>query len=275
MRWNLRSPFYSSAANDVIENLTPQERWRSVRRSIAYTLWLGLTGMVALVIVAAVFGGPAIMWEPEAGVPYKLSGNTRFWLLIAAGLEGLFVTGSLYWLRTQRRFLAATQWAVSQGVAASLLPLFRPWSRAVAVSVMGMFALSAVAGVVWPWVPGTMHFDDHGFPRGTGWRTDHYRAGSTKLEEYYRNGQLTLARWYRPDGTLVGEVLCDKPRELFYFLRDDGSIANTMEAKRATHGADYIADGKYVHYRADGAVEREETYVEGKPVGGWPGERRN
>jgi antitoxin component YwqK of YwqJK toxin-antitoxin module len=66
------------------------------------------------------------------------------------------------------------------------------------VAVSGLFAWY-LSG----YMPGTLNFDDNGFPHGTGTKRYFYESGALKLEESYYAGNLETSRWYRPDGTLV------------------------------------------------------------------------
>ncbi|MHC4618081.1 MAG: toxin-antitoxin system YwqK family antitoxin [Planctomycetota bacterium] len=109
-------------------------------------------------------------------------------------------------------------------------------------------------------MPGTLYFDEEGFPHGTGSREYFYESGVLKLKERYINGRLYRSVWFRPDGKVVATTNWKDETGVGYYLREDGSIRVKM------HYVNGFAHGQATYYREDGLVERYAEFRNGVEV---------
>jgi len=81
------------------------------------------------------------------------------------------------------------------------------------------------------------------------------------LEEHYTAGHLKLSRWFRPDGSLVGETRWQNGNGVGYYLRQDGTIRVKMEYRNER------ADGPAIYYKEDGVtVDHIGEFKDGKEM---------
>jgi antitoxin component YwqK of YwqJK toxin-antitoxin module len=118
-------------------------------------------------------------------------------------------------------------------------------------------------------MPGTLRRDGNGFAHGTGTERFFYASGPIREEDDYRNGVAVRSRWYRPDGSLVASSEFDVQNGgLGYFLREDGSVRETVHYRYSTHNRQYLADGVATFYNPDGSINRTSEFrggIELKP----------
>jgi hypothetical protein len=144
---------------------------------------------------------------------------------------------------------------------------WRSLSRALTWLLLGLIALWLGILLAWDYLPGTLSFDNSGFPHGTGTRKYFYHSGKLQLEEYYWAGLIEDATWYRPDGSVLVTTKLNKKRGgVWYYLRQDGTIRSRMDHQYDAESGLYVAEGTAVYYTADGAIERTVQYHRGSPV---------
>lgn len=129
------------------------------------------------------------------------------------------------------------------------------------------FALGLWRG--WEYLPGTLYFDNHGFPHGTGMRQLFYDSGALMKEEWIRAGLPVRGKWYRPDGSVVAESTFDRRAGgVDYYLRQDGSVRVKMNCVFDRRDGMYMAHGPSTFFAPDGTVEKVVEYRHGQPVNG-------
>jgi hypothetical protein len=131
--------------------------------------------------------------------------------------------------------------------------------RSMLVGVVVVAVLCAFA-LYWEYLPGTLHFDENGFPHGTGTKLYYYDSGELMGEEHYRAGVLTRTTWYKPNGEAIATTIWKKDQvNIGYFLYQDGSIRTKMEFVYDPEVRLYVDSetGDRIDYAPDGTVERE------------------
>ena len=98
------SPFQSAEVRQICAHMTPAELASVRRRGGLYGLWVAATFAIPLSM--------AITWPSPVA------------LTVASVLILLHVICIPIWMRRQRRFLASTSWATSQGIKSESLRLF-------------------------------------------------------------------------------------------------------------------------------------------------------
>ena len=152
---------------------------------------------------------------------------------------------------------------------------WRPLSRILSYVLLGLIALWLGLLLSWEYLPGTLSFDNRGFPHGTGTRQYFYKSGKLKLEEYYRAGIPVHGTWYRPDGSmLVTTEMSKKSGGVWYYLCEDGTIRAKMDSQYDAQSGLYIAEGTTVYYKADGSIERTDQLHHGIPVNSGAGSNK-
>jgi hypothetical protein len=187
------------------ESVTKRHR----RPLIGYVI-AGILGWVLVVAVLVVLS-PAFLDEGET------AGQTLFFLVF-----GFLLGGSLYHFLLGRR--------IRFGMRSLLL---------------GVFVVAVLCALVlyWEYLPGTFHFDENGFPRGTGTKYYYYDSGELMSEQHYRAGVGTRTTWYKPNGEVIETTTWEKDQvNVGYFLYPDGSIRTKMEFRYDPETRLYIGD---------------------------------
>jgi hypothetical protein len=152
---------------------------------------------------------------------------------------------------------------------------WRSLTRILTCLLLGLIALWIGLFLSWEYLPGTLSFDNCGYPHGTGTRQYFYKSGRLQLEEYYRAGLIVRGTWYRPDGAvLVRTEMSKKDGGAWYYLRDGGTIQSKMESQYNAESGSYDAEGTAVYYRPDGSIERTVQYHHGIPVESGAGSKK-
>jgi hypothetical protein len=228
--------------------------WRLFVRMMA----AAIVGFFGGMIVVAAVGVPLAIFLQRFPAAAEEGRNFSIAILLipVGGLAGAILCAALTFSRQQREL----------GISG------RPWF---AFSLRTMFAgitlvcCSLGAWLAWDYIPGTIRVSDRGYPRGTGTVRYNYPSGSIMLEEYFRNGLIIRATWYRPDGSVLASSELDVKRGGDgYYLRDDGTIKQKCHYKydHDEFGGYYVPDGPAVIYKPDGSIDREFVYRDGVEV---------
>lgn len=113
--------------------------------------------------------------------------------------------------------------------------------------------------------PGTLYFDSLGQPHGSGTKRHFYDSGALMIEEHYFAGEMTRSVWYRPDQTIVADVIVPLKTETFvgYHLYQNGTVRAKMSYRYDDRKMKWIAH-ECDCFDSNGKLVRVQFYRDGR-----------